>query len=286
MSQSAPISLAAAMALPPRAAMQRVKGEAFVALAAHRGRTVLMNLRQIGNAKAILPHAGALPEVVFLNTSGGLTGGDRLSYRLDLGENCRAVAMTQTAERAYRASEGHAEVSVDLKLGAGAWLDWLPQETILFDQSALQRKTRIELGPRAGCLALESVVLGRHAMGETVQSLDFKDHRAIYREGKPLSLEPLALNAASLGSPVTLGEARAFASIIMAGEGVADALGPLRAVLTEEGVRAAASAFDGKLACRLMARDGLPLRRQIIRALAVLRRAPAPRVWQTMERSI
>ena len=41
-----------------------------------------------------MPHVGAVPEIVFLNTSGGLTGGDRLSYRVDLGDGCRAVATT------------------------------------------------------------------------------------------------------------------------------------------------------------------------------------------------
>lgn len=265
-------------------AMQRVKGAALVQLAVHQNRTRLINLRQEGNAKAILPHAGPHPEVVFLNTSGGLTGGDQLSYRLDLGRDCRAVAMTQTAERAYRAKDGQAQVDIDLSLGRGAWLDWLPQETILFEGSALRRKTRIDLGQGAGCLALEAVVLGRHAMGETVKTLNFQDKRAIYRQGKPVFFEPLMLNGGNLDSPVTLAGSRAFASIVMIGEGVADALEPLRSTLTEEGVEAAASAFDGKLTCRMRAYDGWPLRRQITRALAVLRREPLPRVWQTLER--
>jgi urease accessory protein len=70
----------------------------------------------------------------------------------------------------------------------------------------------------------------------------------------------------------------------MVAEGVADVLGPLRQVLDEPGVAAAASAFDGRLVCRVMAQDGWPLRRQVARALAVLRRgAVLPRVWQFVE---
>lgn len=248
-------------------------------------RIQLVGLRQQGSAKAILPRVSAVPEVVFLNTSGGLTGGDRLSYAVALEEGVQAVATTQTAERAYRSVSGAARVDVGIEVGAGGWIDWLPQETILFDASSLDRRTQISLGPDAGCLALEAVVLGRHAMGETVRSLAFRDRREFRRAGKILHLEPLALNHAALDAgQAVLGDARCFASLVMIAPGVADALAPLRQVLSEPGVRAAASAFDGRLVLRVMATDGWPLRRQIARALSVLRRgAVLPRVWQFQE---
>mgnify|MGYP000514701203 CR=1 FL=1 len=103
----------------PTVAMQRSKGEAAVTLAFSAGRVALRGLRQRGSAKAILPHVGAVPEVVFLNTSGGLTGGDRLAYGLSVGDGARAVATTQTAERAYLSAEGVARVDVALSVGSG-----------------------------------------------------------------------------------------------------------------------------------------------------------------------
>lgn len=261
--------------------MQRSRGEAAVALSQVAGRVRLDRLRQQGSAKAILPRVGAVPEVVFLNTSGGLTGGDRLSYAVTLGDGCRAVATTQTAERAYRAAQGTARVDVTLSVGAGGHLDWLPQETILFDASNLDRRTTIDLGEGATCLALEAVVLGRAAMGETVRDLTFRDRREITRAGRPLLVEPLALDGAALrAGTAVLGGARAFASLVLVAPMAGDLLGPLRAVMDEAGVEAAASAFDGKLVCRMRAADGWPLRRQVARALAVLRRQPLPRVWQ------
>ena len=101
--------------------MQRSRGDARVELVhASRG-TVLSDLRQKGSAKAFLPRTdGDRPEVVFLNTSGGLTGGDTLHYGLALGEGARAVGATQTAERGYRAISGAAQVTVDLSVGADA----------------------------------------------------------------------------------------------------------------------------------------------------------------------
>jgi len=261
--------------------MQRSHGEAVVSLNMVAGRMRLGRLRQQGSAKAILPRVGVVPEVVFLNTSGGLTGGDRLSYRLELGAGVRAVATTQTAERAYRADALTARVTVDLSVGAGGWLDWLPQETILFQGCALDRRTRITLAPGAGCLALEAVVLGRAAMGETVSRLSFQDRREIVRDGVPVLIEPLALTAdALLAGPAVLGGARAFASLAMVAPGAGDALATARAALDVAGVAAAASAFDGKLTVRMMAADGWPLRRQIARLLIALRGTALPRVWQ------
>ena len=80
MLDSSPIST-----MPPAAKMQRARGDARVGLVLDGTRMRLTDLRQAGSAKAMLPHVGALPEVVFLNTAGGLTGGDEMSYRLDLG---------------------------------------------------------------------------------------------------------------------------------------------------------------------------------------------------------
>ncbi len=257
----------------PIETMQRAKGEAFVTLDADR----LLRLRTEGSAKAILPEGPQGREVVFLNTSGGLTSGDHLRFGLQI--TGRAVATTQTAERAYKATGLPARMDVRLTVGPGGWLDWLPQETILFDRAALDRRTVIDLGPGAGCLALEAVVLGRAAMGETVRQIRFRDRREIRVAGAPFWIDPLALEDASLGAGfAVLGQARAFASIVMTGEAPLDAL---RAALDEPGVTGAVSAFAGRTVLRFLAVDGWPLRRQIIRILHILRQGrPLPRVWQ------
>lgn len=257
----------------PIETMQRAKGEALVTLDADR----LVRLRTEGSAKAILPEGARGREVVFLNTSGGLTSGDHLRFGLEMSG--RAVATTQTAERAYKANGLPARMDVRLVVGPGGWLDWLPQETILFDRAALDRRTVIDLAAGAGCLALEAVVLGRAAMGETVRQIRFRDRREIRVGGAPFWIDPLALDDAALqGGAAVLGQARAFASIVMTGEAPLD---PLRAVLDEPGVTGAASAFAGRTVLRLLAVDGWPLRRQIIRILHILRQGrPLPRVWQ------
>lgn len=263
--------------------MQRTRGLAAVGLGHGPRGTVVETLRQEGSAKAFLPRTdGPDPEVVFLNTAGGLTGGDVMGFRLDLGAGGRTVATTQTAERVYRSAGGAARVSVEIAAGEGAMLDWLPQETILFDGAALDRETRIDLGRNTRLLMAETIVLGRAAMGETVRRLAFADRRIVRREGRPVLVEPLAFDDADLSAKGAAGldGARALATLALFAEGAEDALGPVRAQLAEDGVRAHASAWDGKLIVRAMAADAQPLRRLVARIATHLGRGPLPRVWQ------
>lgn len=262
--------------------MQRSRGEARVALGRAEGAVRLTGLRQSGSAKAILPRVSGNPEVVYLNTSGGLTGGDSLSYQAEVGAGVQAVATTQTAERAYRAGAGTARVRVDLTVGADGFLDWLPQETILFDGASLDRRTHVRLAPGAGCLVLETIVLGRQAMGETLRRLALRDWRQIERDGVPVWVEPLMLTDRALTTgPAGLNGARAFATLCLIAPEAPDLLAPLRRLLDEPGVEAGASALPGRLILRAHAADGWPLRRQIARCLGLLRRGrPLPRVWQ------
>jgi len=260
---------------------QRATGRAHVGLVARRGACRLADLHQSGSAKAFLPQVhGPVPEVVFLNTSGGLTGGDRLMFSVALGDGARAVATTQTAERAYASSGGRAVMDVVLSLGARAALDWLPQETILFDRSTLARRTRADLGPGAHLILSETVVLGRAAMGETVRELAFSDWREVRRQGRPVLVEPLRITAATLqAGPAGLNGARALATVALVAPGAEDALAAVRACMPD-GIEAAASGWDGKLIVRLIGPDLLPVKRGVARVLNVMRGVALPRVWQ------
>jgi urease accessory protein len=254
---------------------QRSRGEVVATWQGGR----LDRLRQAGSARAIaLPG----PELVVINTSGGLTGGDRLSVNLTVGDGCTVTATTQTAERFYRAADGTAHVTISARVGAGARLDWLPQETILFQGCAADRRTEIDLAPDAACLMVETLVLGRAAMGETLIRVALRDWRTIRRAGRPVYLDPMTLDPERLVSGAAgLAGARAVSTVVFCAPGAEDALAAARATLTDPAVTAAASAFDGRLIVRLMAPDGWPLRRQLLRLLAALRPSPLPRVWQS-----
>jgi urease accessory protein len=267
----------------PHSPLQRAAGAGRIAVKAEDGVTRLARLYQDGCAKIRLPtdRSARGLEAVLINTSGGLTGGDRMNWRAEAEAGTRLTVTTQACEKVYRTLDGRAEVAVSLNAQAGARIDWLPQETILFDRAALSRTLEADLAPDARLLVVEAVVLGRTAMGETVRRGALRDRWRIRREGRlvfadDLRFEGPVAQVAAL-APMLAGS-RAFASLLLVADDAERFLAPLRAAI---GAAGGASAFDGKLFARIVAADGLSLRRALLPAIATLRDGEScPRVWR------
>jgi len=247
---------------------------------AERGATRLMRLYQQGCCKCLMPKGQDRCEAVLLNTAGGITGGDRLAYAAEAGPEALLTVTTQTAERVYRAQPGEVgRVAIRLTLGAGASLDWLPQETILFDRAALVRRYEVRIAVDARLLMAEALVLGRAAMGETVSDLHLADQWRIHRGGKLVYADALRMTGEAVRTaarPGLLGPNRAMASLVYVAPDAEDRLDQARALLPEGD--AGASAWNGLLAVRMAAPDGQALRRSLARFLTEFRGARLPRV--------
>ena len=270
--------------LPELPKLQRARGAGRIVVATDGGRTRLVRLFQDGCGKVRLPRdARAVGlEAVLINSSGGLTGGDYMEWLATVGDGARLTLSTQACEKVYRARDGEARQRVGLILGDGARLDWLPQETILFDGGALSRTLEADLAADARLLVVEAVILGRTAMAETVRHGLLRDRWRIRREGRLVFADDLRLDGAiaelTAKAPV-LGGGRAFASLLLVDEDAGRLLAPLRAAL---GTHGGASFFDGKLFARVVAPDGFILREALLPALEILRDGePLPRVWRT-----
>ena len=269
--------------------MQRVRGEGRVAVSHSGGRTRLSELYQQGAAKIRLPrrHDHGV-EAVLINTAGGMTGGDRLHWRCDAGEGADLTLTTQACEKVYRAGAGQAEVSVNLRAGAEARLAWLPQETILFDRSALKRTINVDLAADSQGLLLEAVIFGRSAMGETVTQCVLHDRWRVRHEGRLIHAEDFRISGEiqpTLAKAAVTGGATAMATILLTGETAEARAKPARALLNGVGAAASAVAFTelagtGKLLARLVAEDGYHLRRVLIPLLVLLNGSqPLPKIW-------
>jgi len=258
--------------------MQRAKGRAEVAF----GENGLRNLYQSGCAKVLLPrNFQPTPEVVIINTSGGVTGGDRLEYSASVQEGSALTVTTQAAERIYRASSGEGFITNTLTVDAESRLEWLPQETILFEGSALKRQLNVTMDESASLLALETLVLGRKAMGETLQQSRLSDRWRIRRGGRLIYADALRFSEpeAETRSAATLNGNRALATLVYVAPDADDRLAHARRLLRFEGVEAAASAWNGILTLRFLAADAHPLRKALISFLTDFRGCDLPRVW-------
>lgn len=222
------------------------------------------------------------PLAAVVNCAGGLAGGDALRQEARLEAGARATVGTAAAEKVYRSLGADTRVATRLSLEPGAVLEWLPQETILFDKCAMDRALSIELAGDAWFLGVESLVFGRRAMAEEVRHARLRDLIRVRHAGRLVLHEAIRLDgpvAAVLESPASGGGARAVATLLHAGPDAVALLDPLRGALA--GYEAGASAWDGLLVARVAARDGACLRAAVVAGLAALRGGrPLPRVWQ------
>ena len=162
-------------------------------------------------------------------------------------------------------------------------MEWLPQETILFDRCALDRWLDIELAPDAWFLGVEAIVFGRTAMGEQVGHANFRDTIRIRRDGRLLLHDAVRIQgevAARLARPAIGGGACAMATLLHVAPDAEAALDGLRDALADAPGEWGASAWDGMLVARFLAADGASLRQAVVTGLQALRgERPLPRVW-------
>ena len=272
--------------------LPRAQGRAELGVKWRDGRTRLAHALEEGAPKLRFPRPDdpAGFEAVWINSAGGLTDGDSLKLEVRVDSKARLLLTSQAAEKVYRARHGMAAARLDVRLDAAAdsHVEWLPQETILFEGGRLERSLEIDLAPGATLLAVESVVLGRTARGEVVGEGHFADAWTVRRQGRPIWADRLRLSGAidELGRrPALLDGARAFASLLYVGPDAESRLESLREWCEALPVRAGCSARGELLALRCLADDGDRLRMATSLLLSRFRSAlagatvPLPRLW-------
>lgn len=263
---------------------QRAVGRVAFSAAGLGGRTRPMQIEESGSMRIRLPKGeGSEIGAVLVNTAGGIACGDRFAVEIVARSGATVTVATPAAEKVYRSDGPVAQLSVDLKLEAGARLDWMPQETILFDRARLRRTLMAEM-PADACLTVfEGVVFGREARAERIADGLFEDRWRIRRGGRLVYADTLRLDgpiADLLRKPSVGKGARAFATLIHVAPDAETRLDSVRECLASvNGCDAAASAWNGLLAVRFCAMKVEALRAATIPFLLAFRGEPLPRVW-------
>ena len=226
------------------------------------------------------PEAEGL-SAVFVNTAGGVAGGDRFDIDITAGEGSRLAVTTAAAEKIYRAQGPAAQLNIALKAEAGSHLAWLPQETILFDGARVSRRIDIDLAESASLLLCEIVVFGRAAMGERILHGEFVDRWRLRRGGRLAFAETIRLDGA-------IGEKLARPAIAKGGVAIGTALMvPGDAALVER-IRELSEMFSGEvgISCwngfamaRFCAQDAARLRADMMAVLGRASGSALPRLW-------
>lgn len=256
-SEVLPTKQVAAEVVPLRRAA--VRGEAALSVRAEGGVTRLVDLHQRDPLSLRLPQParGDVFEASLITTSGGIVGGDSLEIAVTAGAGTQLRVYPQAAEKVYRSTGADSRIEVRLKAASGAWLEWLPQETILFDGARLRRETRLEVEPGGRVLAGEFLVFGRSASGETLTQGLIRDAWQLCAGERLIWADALHMEGdlrRPLGSGACLGGVTAFASAIYHAEDAAAQLEPLRALLPEDAAdsQQALTAVNGAIVGRFL----------------------------------
>ena len=226
------------------------------------------------------PEAEGL-SAVFVNTAGGVAGGDRFDIDIAAGAGSRLTVTTAAAEKVYRALEEAATIDVKLSVAAGACLAWLPQETILFDQARVSRRIDIDLAESASLLLCEIVVFGRSAMGERMLHGEFVDRWRMRRGGRLVFAETVRLDGdigKKLASPaIAKGGVAVGTALIVPGDEAL--IARIRELSESFGSEVGVSAWNGFAMVRFCAQDAARLRADMMAVLGRVSGSALPRLW-------
>jgi urease accessory protein len=218
---------------------------------------------------------------VFVNTAGGVAGGDRFDISIAVQEHSRLTVTTAAAEKVYRSPGLNAQLNITLRVDDGAHLAWLPQETILFDQARVARRIDVDLAETASLLLCEIVVFGRTAMGERMMQGHFSDRWRLRRGGRLVFAENVRLDGevgARLARPATAkdGVAIGTALIVPGDEAIVERI---RETSAKFGGEVGVSAWNGFAMVRFCAQDAARLRTDMMTVLGTISPSALPRLW-------
>jgi urease accessory protein len=261
----------------------RVSGGVHARFLGDGARTAVASVAERGGYRLARPTTfGSHLEALLINTGGGVAGGDRIETVYELGPATDVVHTTSSAERIYRSDGAPARLDVRVSLEAGARLDWLPQQTILYAGAHLERRIEVDAVADSRLLMVEVTTFGRPESEEGVSPASLNDQWRIRSNGQLVYAEAVRLSgelAATLDRPAVAGGARAAALALLVAPDASDLVEPVRRALECGTCETGVSAWNGLLAARAIAKAPGDLIAALARAIPVLSGRALPRVW-------
>src|SRR5215470_7744286 len=245
--------------------LQRAEGRCRLVIGGSEKGTRIMDLYQKSPVRMLFPGitGSRLEEAVLVNTSGGVAGGDRLETIITAVEDASIAINTQAAEKVYRALKESAHILTTLKTRNAARLAWLPQETIVFNRARLSRETLVDVASGTELFALEWLVLGRAAHGETLSTATITDRWHVFKDGRLIWADSFRITdevLPSIGRKALLSDCTAVATLVYFGSAPEARLEFLREVTSSLGCHCAMTLVAGLLVVRFAAQASFDLK--------------------------
>jgi urease accessory protein len=236
--------------------------------------------------KPLYPEGPGICHAIVIHPPGGVVGGDCLAVDATAGADSHAFVTTPGAAKWYRANGKVSRQDVRIAAGEGAAFEWMPQETIFFDDANVVLDHEVELDAGARYIGSEILCFGRRASGESFQRGVIRQRTRIRSAGKLVWWEQGVIDGAgpAMQSRFGLNGASVCATLIGVGAPVP---GTLMAAMRALDPALGLSQVKSVLVARYLCDDSETARRIMARVWQALRphllgcEAPLPRIWNT-----
>ncbi len=252
-------------------------------------RTVLAKRKHVGPLLVQRPFypEGDVCHVYLIHPPGGIAGGDHLQLHTQLEARAHALITTPAATKFYRAAAGRVSVLRQHLQLTAATLEWLPQETIYFNQAQARTLTRIDLDADSRCIAWEINCYGRRAGDEPFVAGHVRQGLELWLNGKPLLLDHLHVDGTGQMQQAVWGlQGRGALGTLAAYPATSADVQAVRE-LELDAEKIGCTLIDGMLLCRCLCVDSAETKHlllrvwQCLRPRVIRREAVLPRIWAT-----
>jgi urease accessory protein len=257
------------------------------------GRSVLAERRHEGPLvvqKPLYPEGSGVCHAVLVHAPGGIAGGDALTVNLSLERDARALITTPSATKWYKADGRRARQDGHFRVAAGGVLEWLPLETIVFDEADAAIQSRVALEDGAAYAGWEIACLGRRASGEVFSRGALLQTLEISRAGRLIWNDRIALAGGDrlLSSPAGMAGRHVAGAMAIAGPGAlpSELLEQCRTLSPAEG-EGGVTALPEIISVRYLggsaehAKNYFESIRRVLRPWYAALQAHRPRIWDS-----
>jgi urease accessory protein len=255
-------------------------------------RTVLAARRHEGPLvvqKPLYPEGDDICHTIIVHPPAGIVGGDELAIGSRLDAGAHALLTTPGAGKWYRSAGSWAKQNTSFEVASGASLEWLPQESIVFDGAKADLRTTVHLNGDAVFLGWEILCLGRTGSGEHFSHGECRVRTLITRDGRPLWLERGAIDGGGdvLSAGAVLADQPVVGTFVATAADIPDETLPAcRAIRVENG-DGAVTRLPGVVVARYLGASSEAAKKYFLECWRVLRPgllkrdAVEPRIWRT-----
>jgi urease accessory protein len=160
-------------------------------------RTVLVKRDHTGPLTVQRPFypEGKICHVYILHPPGGIVGGDHLTIFAKAAPHSHGLITTPAAGKFYRSAGEQAIQNVDISVAEHATVEWLPQESIIYEGAQVKSSVKVDIAANARFIGWEIMSLGRPASGEGFEYGRVELSWQISCQNQPLLIERLCLDA-------------------------------------------------------------------------------------------